>query len=31
MWDSTALSPNIFPAKCAYPILRIKAGLAPDP
>jgi hypothetical protein len=25
MWDSTALSPNIFPTKCAYPTLRIKA------
>jgi hypothetical protein len=25
MWDSTALSPKIFPAKCSYPTLRIKA------
>jgi hypothetical protein len=25
MWDSTALSPNIFPAKSAYPSLSIKA------
>jgi hypothetical protein len=25
MWDSTALPPKIFPAKCAYPTLRIKA------
>ena len=25
MWDSTALSPKILPAKCAYPTLRIKA------
>ena len=31
MWDSTALSPKIFPAKCAYPTLRIKAdhGFSP--
>jgi hypothetical protein len=25
MWDSTALSPKIYPAKCAYPTVSVKA------